>query len=154
MQRDGPGEDRGGGDRTGDVAELAGASSAIAPWRQDVLRRHHTSADEPMLRIVKVVHTFVWAVFAGSIVAIPVAASLGKMAIAWLLIGFVCLEVLVLLANHMRCPLTDVAGRYTTDRQDNFDIYLPLWLARYNKVIFGGLYVAGVVYTMWMSARR
>ena len=25
--------------------------------------------------------------------------------------------------------LTDVAARYTPERQDNFDIYLPLWLA-------------------------
>ena len=48
----------------------------------------------------------------------------------------------------MRCPLTDVAARYTSDRRDNFDIYLPLWLARYNKHVFGTLYVAGIVYTL------
>ena len=34
-----------------------------------------------------------------------------------------------------RCPLTDVAARYTTDRAENFDIHLPLWLAKYNKII-------------------
>lgn len=37
-----------------------------------------------------------------------------------------------------------VAARYTGDRNDNFDIYLPLWLARYNKPIFGTLFVVGV----------
>lgn len=61
------------------------------------------------------------------------------------------LEVSVLVANRMRCPLTEVAARYTTERQDNFDIYLPLWLARHNKEVFGGLYVAGIVYTTWVS---
>jgi hypothetical protein len=28
----------------------------------------------------------------------------------------------------------------------NLDIYLPEWLAPYNKGIFGPLYVAGIVY--------
>lgn len=44
----------------------------------------------------------------------------------------------------VRCPLTDVAARYTEDRRDNFDIYLPEFLARHNKLIFGVLYVAGL----------
>jgi len=44
-----------------------------------------------------------------------------------------------------------VAARYTDERQDNFDICLPLGLARHNKVIFGELYVAGIVYTLWKS---
>ncbi|MBK6688923.1 MAG: hypothetical protein IPG45_30935 [Deltaproteobacteria bacterium] len=34
-------------------------------------------------------------------------------------------------------------------RADNFDIFLPLWLARYNKHIFGGLYVLALVYAAW-----
>ena len=100
------------------------------------------------LRRVKLLHTVVWAVFAGSIIAIPVFAHLQHRRAAWALIGFVFLEVLVLACNAMRCPLTDVAARYTSDRRDNFDIYLPLWLARYNKHVFGTLYVAGIVYTL------
>jgi hypothetical protein len=103
------------------------------------------------LRAIKAIHTLVWAVFAGSILTIPVFAFIGNLKVAWGLIGLVFLEVVVLVANRMRCPLTDVAGRYTSDRQDNFDIYLPLWLARHNKQIFGGLFVAGIVYTAWVS---
>lgn len=106
---------------------------------------------ESKLRAIKAIHTLVWAVFAGSILAIPLWAAAGKLAVAWGLIGFVFLEVAVLLANRMRCPLTDAAGRYTSERQDNFDIYLPLWLARHNKRIFGGLYVAAIAYTTWVS---
>jgi hypothetical protein len=99
------------------------------------------------LRLVKLVHTVVWAVFAGSIVLLPVAAWRGHFALALVLIGLVLVEVLVLLANRWRCPLTDVAARYTDDRPDNFDIYLPLWLARYNKQIFGTLFVVGLLVT-------
>jgi hypothetical protein len=54
----------------------------------------------------------------------------------------------VILLNHWRCPLTDVSGRYTTDRADNFDIYLPNWLARHNKVIFGALFVVGELFVL------
>ncbi len=106
---------------------------------------------ESKLRTIKMIHTVVWAIFAGSIVAIPVYAAGGNVAMAWGLIGFVFLEVVVLVANRLRCPLTAVAGRYTSDRKDNFDIYLPLWLARHNKGIFGGLYVAGIAYVAWTS---
>ena len=107
-----------------------------------------------LLRAVKVVHTVVWAFFAGCILAIPVFAWRGELAVAWILIGIVFVEVFVILDNRWRCPLTDVAARYTDERQDNFDIYLPLCLARYNKQIFGGLFVAGLFYTVarwWMG---
>ena len=53
--------------------------------------------------------------------------------------------MLVLVFNRWRCPLTDIAAQYTDDRRDNFDIYLPLWLARYNKHIFGWLFVLGLI---------
>ena len=65
-----------------------------------------------------------------------------------MLIAIVLVEVLVLVVNRWRCPLTDVAARYTTDRRDNFDIFLPLLLARHNKLIFGSLFVAALAYTL------
>jgi hypothetical protein len=103
------------------------------------------------LRLVKVVHTVVWAFFAGCIFAIPVLAWRGEFSAALVVIAIVFLEVFVILANRWRCPLTDVAARHTDDRRDNFDIYLPVWLARHNKVIFGGLFAAGLVFTLARS---
>lgn len=100
------------------------------------------------LRAVKIVHTLAWAIFAGCIVALPVAAYLGNFQLAALLIAIVLVEVIVLFANRFRCPLTDVAARYTSDRRANFDIYLPLWVARYNKEVFGSLFVAGILFTL------
>lgn len=105
------------------------------------------------LRFIKLLHTVVWGFFAGCILAIPVYAWQGEFSTAALLIGIVFIEVLIILFNRWRCPLTDVAARYTEKRDDNFDIYLPLWLARYNKEIFGTLFVAGLIYTIfkWMN---
>lgn len=99
------------------------------------------------LRLIKVVHTIVWAFFAGCIVAIPVCTWRDDLGWAALLIALVLVEVIVILVNRWRCPLTDVAARYTDDRRDNFDIYLPSWLARYNKQLFGTLYGASLIYT-------
>jgi hypothetical protein len=108
---------------------------------------------ELALRRIKLLHTAVWALFAGSIVLIPVAAGLQQWRLAFILIGLVSLECSVLALNRMMCPLTGVAACYTDDRQANFDIYLPLWLARYNKHIFGPLFVGGVVMTivLWLQ---
>ena len=95
------------------------------------------------LRIVKVVHTIVWAVFAAAILAIPIFAWVDLFQYVVWLTALVLIEIIVLATNRWQCPLTRVAARYTNDRQDNFDIYLPLWLARYNKLIFGPLFVVG-----------
>ena len=112
----------------------------MAPFHQDNPAR--------ALRQVKLLHTVVWAFFASCIVAIPIAAASGALGTALILAAVVAVEVVVLLFNGFKCPLTGVAARYTPERQDNFDIYLPLWLARHNKLIFGLLYLAGVVYTL------
>lgn len=55
----------------------------------------------------------------------------------------------MLVFNRGRCPLTDVAGRYASARSANFDIYLPVWLARSNKEIFGVVFVGGEVFAVW-----
>lgn len=100
------------------------------------------------LRAVKLVHTVVWAFFAGCILAIPVYAWRGEFGVAGVLIAIVSVETSIILANRWRCPLTDVAARYTDERQHNFDIYLPLWLARYNKQIFGTIFFVSLLYTL------
>lgn len=96
------------------------------------------------LRAVKAAHTLVWVLIVGCIVAIPPAVWFGKRHLAGWLIVVVMLEALVLLANRRRCPLTGLAARYTDDRSANFDIYLPKWLARHNKLIFSTLYLIGM----------
>jgi pimeloyl-ACP methyl ester carboxylesterase len=67
----------------------------------------------------------------------------------------VLLECGVLAVDGGRCPLTDLAARFTADRNPNFDIYLPNWLAEHNKVVFGWLFVAGelVVVGCWLRER-
>ena len=100
------------------------------------------------LRAIKLLHTIVWAFFAGCIVGIPILSFMRRCDLAIVLIGVVLIEVLILVANRMHCPLTGVAARYTDERSDNLDIYLPVWLARYNKLIFGLLFMGGALFTL------
>ena len=97
---------------------------------------------------IKLVHTAVWAFFVGSILAVPVTAWSRRFDLSLVFTGIVLIEVVVLLLNRWSCPLTAIAARYTPDRRDNFDIYLPEWLARYNKQIFGTLFVSGLLFAL------
>ena len=97
---------------------------------------------------IKLLHTAVWLFFAGCIVAIPIAGGRRQFFAAAVLSGLVLVECAVLALNRGRCPLTDLAARYTEERADNFDIYLPLWLARRNKAIFGTLFAMGELFVL------
>ena len=105
---------------------------------------------------VKVAHTVVWAFFVACIVAIPWAAWRGEFAAAAGLAAIVAIEVAVLALNGWRCPLTTVAARYGQETRANFDIYLPEWLARHNKLIFGILFVLGIAFALaqWLRASQ
>jgi hypothetical protein len=106
------------------------------------------------LTAIKIAHTVVWAFFVACIAAIPVLTATSRFGPAAVFAAIVAGEVGILLLNRMRCPLTGVAARYTDDRRANFDIYLPEWLARNNKQIFGTLYAAAVLFLVlrWIRA--
>lgn len=101
------------------------------------------------LRIVKLAHTLAWAFFVACILAIPYFAWRREFTGVAIASGFMLLEIGILLANSMQCPLTPIAARYTSDRRANFDIYLPEGLARYNKEIFGAILVAGWLFALY-----
>ncbi len=105
------------------------------------------------LLAVKLLHTVVWAFFAACVAAIPVLGWQGRVVGATVLSGVVLVEVGILLMNGMRCPLTPIAARYTEDRRANFDIFLPEWLARYNREVFSGLYALGLAYVAYLWLR-
>ncbi|MGZ4819476.1 MAG: hypothetical protein ACXVZJ_12670 [Terriglobales bacterium] len=101
------------------------------------------------LTAIKLLHTIVWALLAGAILALPVTAILAKFQWALLLTVIIAGECAILAINRGRCPLTDWAAGYTNDRADNFDIYLPNWLARHNKAIFGTLFLVNELVVLW-----
>lgn len=108
-----------------------------------------------MLVAIKLLHTLVWAFLVFCILSIPVLGAYGRWRWAGWAAGIILAESAVLVANGWKCPMTNWAARYTEERQDNFDIYLPLWLARHNKTIFGILFAVNLVALAleWLGGR-
>ena len=106
-----------------------------------------------VLALIKVLHTALWGLLAGCILALPIVALLHQFNWAAVITVVIVIECGVLALNGGRCPLTDWAARYTDERCDNFDIFLPNWLARYNKAICGTIFVANelIVLCCWLK---
>jgi len=110
----------------------------------------------PSLAAIRLIHTIIWALVAGCILALPFAAWQQRFRLGAVLSAVVLVECGVLVLNHGRCPLTDLAARLTTQRADNFDIDLPVWLAHNNKIIFGVLFLLSeaLLAGCWIRASR
>jgi hypothetical protein len=102
------------------------------------------------LILVKSLHTLIWVFFNFVIFYMLYAVIVDKIDI-WLWIGYalIILEGLTLLAFKFLCPLTLVARRYSDSTKDNFDIYLPNWLAKYNKLIYTSIMVIVLILTIY-----
>ncbi len=97
------------------------------------------------LLAIKLLHTLVWAFFVTIIFYILYSGLANKLTtFTWISIGLIIVEGLVLLLFKMFCPLTVIARRYSDSEKANFDIFLPQWLAKYNKEIFTAIYLLGV----------
>ena len=97
------------------------------------------------LILIKSIHTLIWIIFVVTIGFVLWSGISANISIySWLGVGAVLIEVLVLAIFRGSCPLTKIARRYSNSKSDNFDIYLPAWLAKYNKQIFGTLFLIGL----------
>lgn len=86
---------------------------------------------------VKIIHTGIWIFFNLVLVYLFYAVLSHSVDYKfWIGVGFIGLECLVLVINRWSCPLTFVARKYSDSQKDNFDIFLPEWLARHNKTIY------------------
>ena len=98
------------------------------------------------LNIIKLVHTIIWVFFNGVIFYLYYAIIKNKIDIwVWICIGLVLLEGIILLIFKRFCPITIIARKYSDSTKDNFDIFLPNWLAKYNKLIYTGLFMISLV---------
>jgi hypothetical protein len=115
-------------------------------------KEHQAPAIDKRLFAVKAIHTLIWAVFVAIISFILWSGVTGNISrYSWLAVAAVIGEGLVLIIFKGSCPLTLVAKRYSESSRENFDIFLPRWLAKYNKVIFGSLAGIGAALMIYKS---
>ena len=96
------------------------------------------------LILIKWIHTIIWGVLVLAIFYTLYAGAFNSVGIlAWFCIGLVFIEGIVLMICRGRCPLTLLARNYTDNYSVGFDIFLPMWLAKNNKLIFSIIFIVG-----------
>ena len=104
------------------------------------------------LIFIKTIHTLIWIFFNVVLFYMAYAVIVNKIdRFVWIGIALIVGEGLVLMVFKKMCPLTIMARKYSDSAKDNFDIYLPEWLARNNKLIYTTFFiiiVCGIIYRL------
>lgn len=94
------------------------------------------------LTIIKIGHTIIWIFFNVVIFYLLYAVIVNKIdKLVWIGVSIILMEGMVLLAFRNMCPLTLIARKYSDSSKANFDIYLPNWLAKNNKLIYTSIFI-------------
>ncbi len=105
---------------------------------------------ETKLTLIKITHTLIW-IFFNAVIFYMLYAAIANKLDRWLWLGYglIVLEGLILLTFKSHCPLNLLARKYTNSTQDNFDIYLPRWLAKYTKLIYTSIFIIVLIITIY-----
>lgn len=110
-------------------------------------------ANQSKLIKIKIIHTAIWIFFNVVIFYMLYAVTLGEIDLRlWIGYGLIVLEAIILLVFKFFCPLTIMARKYSDSPKSNFDIYLPEWLAKYNKQIYSAIVVVIIGFTIYRLA--
>jgi len=102
------------------------------------------------LTLIKSIHTLIWLFFNVVLFYMAYAVIINRINnFIWFGVGCIVIEWIVLLIYKWQCPLTIAARKYSGSKKENFDIYLPNWLAKHNKEIYVTFFVViilGLIY--------
>lgn len=102
------------------------------------------------LFLIKLLHTIIWFFYVCIILYILYAAIFDKInSYLWIAITLVFLEGLILMVFKGKCPLTVVGYKYSSNHEVGFDIFIPRWLAKYNKLIFTTIFIIGLLIVLY-----
>jgi len=106
--------------------------------------------DNLKLIYVKVIHTIIWIFFNVVIFYLLYAVIVNKIdKWVWICLGFILLETAILLVFKKVCPVTLIAAKYSDSTKANFDIYLPNWLAKHNKLIYSVIVLIAILILLY-----
>ena len=98
------------------------------------------------LTAIKTIHTIIWLFFNVVLFYMAYAVIVNKIdKYVWIGIALILGEGIVLLIFNKMCPLTIMARKYSDSNKNNFDIYLPNWLAKYNKLIYTTFFILIII---------
>jgi len=95
---------------------------------------------------IRLLHTSIWIFFNVVIFYLLYAVITNHIDMwVWICVGLVLAEGLVLAAFKTICPVTLMARKYSNSQKANFDIFLPEWLAKNNKLIYTGIFILSLI---------
>jgi hypothetical protein len=98
------------------------------------------------LILIKIIHTAIWFIFASAIIYVLYAGIFDRVnMLVWVCVGLVFAEAVILFIFKWKCPFTILGYKYTDNPKTGFDIFLPVWLAKNNKMIFTTIFAVGLV---------
>ena len=99
---------------------------------------------------IKLIHSLLFFLIAVSTTYVFVTAVWGQVtSLTWWALAIVIIELLVLLFNNWRCPLTDLAVQQGADVDSVADLFLPQWLSNYLFTVFGVVFLASCALLIW-----
>ncbi|HEA19747.1 hypothetical protein LCGC14_1127500 [marine sediment metagenome] len=107
------------------------------------------------LLLIKSIHSLIWLFFNVVVFYLLYAVVADKIdKWVWVCVCLVFLEGIVLLVFKWFCPLTVIARKYSNSTKDNFDIFLPNWLAKFNKLISTTIFGNAVIMLIFRLVNR
>jgi hypothetical protein len=102
--------------------------------------------DRRRLAAVRLVHTAIYLVMAGSTLLLVYAGISGATGPwLWGVLVLLAIESIVFAGNGFKCPLTALAVRYGAEKGYAFDTFLPERVTRYTFRVFGTLMALGLL---------
>ena len=99
---------------------------------------------------IKLVHTILFLLIGISTIYVFISAALDQInMLTWWAFGVVIVELLALVLNDWRCPLTDLAEQHGADVGSVADLFLPEWLSDRLFLIFGIIFSATCLLLAW-----
>ncbi len=99
---------------------------------------------------IKLVHSILFLLIGISTIYVFISAALDQInMLTWWAFGVVIVELLALVLNDWRCPLTDLAEQQGADVGSVADLFLPEWLSDRLFLIFGIIFSATCLLLAW-----
>jgi hypothetical protein len=102
---------------------------------------------------IKLIHSLLFFLIAICTIYVLLTAALDQInQFTWWAFGVVIIELLALVINDWRCPLTDLAEQQGAEVGSVADLFLPKWLSDHLFATFGVIFFITCLLLSWRLA--
>ncbi len=101
---------------------------------------------------IRLIHSFLFFLIGICTIYVFMAAVLDEITtLTWIAFGVAVIELLALIFNDWRCPLTDLAENHGAEVGSVADLFLPQWLSDYLFPTFGIIFTVTCILLIWRT---